>query len=335
MDGSVLLLQEVQWKMRSQWKSIAFFMLLAVVLFFMLAGQRSNSMAGMDGRTGMDGMNGTDGTDAMGVMPLVESDMQDPLIDPMSLSMGHSHAGPASESPKEKEIRVAWSWPDGPPEAGQASKLVMKITDADGQPVERFDWNSEKLLHLVTIRKDLRQFQHIHPEYQEGGVFKLDVIFPAGGNYRLFADFIPSGLNELTRSADVLVSGNRGDPETSDFAEGGGSESRTQTVGDMEATLHFGHLMANMQTGMSFTFRDVATGKPVEDLQPYLGSVGHVIVVDADMKNYLHVHPVNVASTGPQALFSIAFPGSGSYKLWGQFKRNGEVLTIPFAVTVP
>ncbi|MDI4649053.1 hypothetical protein [Cohnella hashimotonis] len=355
---------------KSTW---AFCALLAVSLFFLIAafaqsGRKTESMvahdaamAGMADMTGMAGMDMAgmdmagmdmagaagiadmddmdDMADMMNAMPQVDADMQDPLIDPMSLSAGHTHAGAAAESPSEKGVQAVWSWPEGEPEAGRSAKLVIRISGADGQPVRKFDVNSEKLLHLVAISTDLREFQHIHPEYQGEGAFVLPVTFQEGGNYRLFADFIPSGLNELTRSAEVSVSGGSesgSDPDGSRSSEfPAGPALLSQVAGGMEVELHFGHLMANMQTGLSVTFRDVDTGKPVSDLQPYLGSVGHIIAVDDKLQEYLHVHPVNAASTGPQALFGIAFPHSGVYKLWGQFQRDGQLLTIPFVVKVP
>ncbi|SFB49467.1 hypothetical protein SAMN05216312_11087 [Cohnella sp. OV330] len=323
--------------------TLALCALLGIALFFLLTAfmqsgrdadliaTDSAGMAGMADMADMDAM--------MNMMPQVDADMEDPLIDPMSLSTGHSHAGAAAESPLEKGIQAVWSWPEGEPEAGRPAKLLIKISGADGLPVEKFDVNMEKLLHLVAISTDLRDFQHIHPEYQGGGVFALPVTFEEGGNYRLFADFIPSGLNELTRSAKVSVSGGserRSDPDGSRGSDSpAGPALLAQFAGGMQVELHFGHLMANMQTGLSVTFRDADTGKPVSDLQPYLGSIGHIIAVDDKLQDYLHVHPVNAASTGPQALFGIAFPHSGTYKLWGQFQRDGQLLTIPFVVKVP
>ena len=37
---------------------------------------------------------------------------------------------------------------------------------------------------------------------------------------------------------------------------------------------------------------------------------------------------------GPEVMFHTSFPKPGLYKVWGQFKRNGNVLTIPFVLQV-
>jgi hypothetical protein len=65
-----------------------------------------------------------------------------------------------------------------------------------------------------------------------------------------------------------------------------------------------------------------------------LGAVGHVVILSADAEQYLHVHPQNEQTTGPLAQFATAFPRSGTYKIWGQFQHNGEVITVPFVVDV-
>lgn len=39
--------------------------------------------------------------------------------------------------------------------------------------------------------------------------------------------------------------------------------------------------------------------------------------------------------SGPEVVFPVTFPKSGLYKVWGQFKHHGEILTAPFVVRVP
>ena len=44
------------------------------------------------------------------------------------------------------------------------------------------------------------------------GVFELPVTFSAGGEYKLYADFLPKGMNELTRMGEVEVRGEAAAP---------------------------------------------------------------------------------------------------------------------------
>jgi hypothetical protein len=65
-------------------------------------------------------------------------------------------------------------------------------------------------MHFIVVRKDLTQFQHLHPEFhKETGEFSVDVAFPAPGPCRFFADFTPGQDNPMqlpvTVSSDFTV----------------------------------------------------------------------------------------------------------------------------------
>src|SRR5581483_4220283 len=64
--------------------------------------------------------------------------------------------------------------------------------------------------HFILVRKDLQNFQHLHPEYKEGtGEFNVNITFPTDGPYRLFPDFTPINENPqklpITLSKDINV----------------------------------------------------------------------------------------------------------------------------------
>jgi hypothetical protein len=65
------------------------------------------------------------------------------------------------------------------------------------------------------------------------------------------------------------------------------------------------------------------------------GTIGHVVILSSDAKDYLHVHPMDTAAKGPDAVFHTEFPSSGTFKIWGQFQHQGNVFTVPFVVHVP
>jgi hypothetical protein len=69
-------------------------------------------------------------------------------------------------------------------------------------------------------------------------------------------------------------------------------------------------------------------------LQPYLGAVGHVVILSEDTEQYLHVHPVEELAKGPEARFVTSFPKAGRYKVWAQFQRNDKVMTVSYVVEV-
>ncbi|WP_169087607.1 hypothetical protein [Paenibacillus sp. PL91] len=257
-------------------------------------------------------------------------DMSDPFLDPYALSLAHKHAGPAMESAAEKGVQMELSWPRGEPAAGMPSLLSLTVMNGKGAGINDFEMSNEKLLHLIVVSEDLQQFQHVHPVYNGAGMFELPITFPAGGRYKLYADFLPKGMNELTRMGEVEVRGEAAAPTVLKA-----SEVLAAHAGGMKVELAFPERLApQTQLSMTYTFTDEKTGEPIEDLELYLGAVGHVVAIDETMGQIIHIHPLNWASSGPQAVFGVSFPASGLYKIWGQFQRDGQTLIVPFVIQV-
>jgi len=214
--------------------------------------------------------------------------------------------------------------------AKQDAQLNIQINGKDGKPIDQFDLNHEKKMHLIAVSKDLSFYRHLHPEYKGNGLFTITTQFPAGGEYRLFADYVPSGKAQTVKNDTLKVQG--------DAPQAAVLQAETTWVKTVEGnvvTLSFDHLMAGMEVSLNYTIKDARTGSPVKDLQPYLGAVGHVVILDESATQYLHVHPTDEKSTGPEATFKTTFPKSGTYKVWGEFQRSGKVITVPFVVKVP
>ena len=103
-------------------------------------------------------------------------------------------------------------------------------------------------------------------------------------------------------------------------------------VGEIAA--HIAIKPGEQETTVRFHLVD-ADGKAVADLQPYLGAMGHLVIISADGREYVHAHPLSEAKTAPDGAveFAAHFPKSGIYKAWGQFQRDGSVFTVPFVLT--
>ena len=87
------------------------------------------------------------------------------------------------------------------------------------------------------------------------------------------------------------------------------------------------------------------TGRPIDDLQPFLAAAGHVVVMRADGATFAHEHaeveddrgrPVFAMpgqTFGPELDVHAEFDTPGIYQMWGQFRlADGDVLTVPFTV---
>ena len=64
---------------------------------------------------------------------------------------------------------------------------------------------------------------------------------------------------------------------------------RTVVVDGVRVELE-GDAVVGETSELAFTFTDAATGRPVDDLQPYLAAAGHVVIMRADGETFAHEH---------------------------------------------
>jgi hypothetical protein len=246
---------------------------------------------------------------------------------------GQDHSGMHMHSHEDVEgyesIQAEFTYGQSEVNSREDEEITITILDDQGDPIQDFDIAHEKLMHFIIVSKDLSYFDHIHPEYQGEGVFKVTTQFPAGGEYKLFADFIPKGQKQTIVNEKITV---KGESVVTPLQV---ETNLTKEVDGKEVTLIMDHMMSGMDLELTFNLKDAETKEPIKDIQPYLGAVGHVIIISEDTENYLHVHPMEEEATGPDAKFMTNFPESGIYKIWGQFQHDGKILTVPFTVKIP
>jgi hypothetical protein len=242
----------------------------------------------------------------------------------------HSEGDMAEETALGDGVQAVMAVPADEPKAGQDTELTLRILDEAGKPLENFSISHEKLLHLIIVSEDLRDFRHIHPGYDGEGVFRVITQFANGGRYKWFADFVPVGGETLTRIGWLTVDGK----PLYDTPAAAPDSQLVQAADGIQAELVLSDTKPGADTQLTFRFKDEKTGKEIDDLQPYLGAAGHVVILSGDAETYLHVHPVDEQSGGPEARFQTEFPSAGIYKIWGQFQRDGRVVTFPYVVQI-
>lgn len=244
---------------------------------------------------------------------------------------GHGEdAGPAAGGLQLSESGYTLDLDTRRIDARSPAELRFAVRGANGEPVTSYEREHGKELHLIVASRDLATYRHLHPVRDAGGTWSTPVELPAAGDYRVFADFVPTGgpENGLTLGGDLAVAG---DYRPAPLAE----PERTATVDGYEVTLD-GALTPGSARDVEFTVEK--NGKPVTDLQPYLGAYGHLVALRAGDLAYLHVHPNGEPGDGstrpgPGVAFSATAPSAGSYRLFLDFKHDGEVRTAAFTVS--
>lgn len=259
------------------------------------------------------------------------------------LTAACADTGKTPETPKAPEKRplltysASISTEPAEIEPGKVVKLNFSIHDSAGKALNanNLEVVHEKLIHLLIISEDLSYFDHIHPEETPNGDFTVEAKFPKPGKYRLYIDYTPIGAGHQLGRMEVNVAGTPTEPakliadkELVKVIDG----IRFEMKSDKPFT-------TNQPIQLSFTLSDEKNGKPITDLEPYLGAFAHFVLVSEGHSEYLHAHPLvdapgPDARGGPEVGTQTLFPKAGLYKVWGQFQRNGKIYTVPMVIDV-
>jgi hypothetical protein len=277
------------------------------------------------------------------------------------------------------DLRVSFQ-PAGTPGAetggaGNPTSMLLEIRK-DGAPMTDLTIVHEQPMHLVVVSEELAYFDHVHPTPAKDGAFEWRYTFPHVGHYVLFAELTPRGdrsqvfrvpfdVGEQSTRILETTAGERFDGADLHPDQAAAKLLQTVTAGqtpqdsaplDPAAAHKEGDvvqvqlvtqprtLVAGLHAQLLFRLAD-ADGRPIVDLQPYLGALGHCMIISQDTADFVHSHPqqlsrvVDAKGGGPEIEFSALFPKPGRYRLWAQFKRpdtgaGPQMVIAPFDVEV-
>jgi Cu+-exporting ATPase len=224
---------------------------------------------------------------------------------------------------------------------GEPTRLIATVVDSGtGKPIEDLTRSHEAWMHLIATRGDLGTFAHVHPQPTgEPGQLAVDLTFPTPGRYIVNTEFRRQGeMSDVHQRQVITVAGTAPQPVVLRAGP------RSVVADGIRVELD-GEAAAGGVSDLDFTCTDEATGRPVEDLQPYLAAAGHVVVMRADGQTFAHEHaevtdesgrPVFALpgqTFGPELDVHAEFATAGIYQLWAQFRlADGDVITVPFTV---
>ena len=226
-----------------------------------------------------------------------------------------------------------------------------------------------QLLHLIIVSDSLDYFDHVHPILQPDNSLILAYTFPKPGNYLLYTDMTPQNdraqifrlpltvtENSITQSpADSMAQSNSLplDPAPAKLVPtipAGKTPQDSAAWYQVPPTVSIDPihvelltqprtLYAGLHATLLFHLSD-ADGRPLTDLQPYIGAMGHCVLISEDTTAYLHCHPEQLLTprpddrAGPDIAFHTLFPKPGHYRLWAQFRHGDQLLIAPFTISV-
>ncbi|WP_028777034.1 hypothetical protein [Shimazuella kribbensis] len=196
--------------------------------------------------------------------------------------------------------------------------ITIDLKDNENNPPE-LEINHEKRLHLIVVSADLKEYYHLHPIDKGNGIFEQ--AFKLKDNaYKVFVDIQPKNIAYHNKAIELEV----------------GQSHSVHHIHPLEVDTTFVKSIDNKTVELTIdslgvhqntTFRfDSKNGKP----DPYLGALGHVVILDESAETFIHVHPKSENET----VFETHFMKPGIYKLWGEFKFGEQVHAYPFVIEV-
>ena len=239
------------------------------------------------------------------------------------------------------------------PRLNPDSTLALTLTDPGwigSRRLDDFVPDHGHVMHLFVLSPSLDRLWHLHPSEAGLGAFTQRLPAVPAGKYELFADLVhATGVSETVtgriETGDVL-----GAPLSGDDSAWAADQSPSTKISWVRDNTP---LVPKRLT--TFTFRlDDENGRPVKDLELYMGMPGHAIFVRRDLKVFAHVHP---SGSAPMAALDIAmpsnpshaqhltappstvtfpygFPEPGQYRIFVQMKRAGAIVTGAFDADV-
>ena len=253
-----------------------------------------------------------------------------------------------------RDYRLEFTTDPAVVQPGEDARWRFKVFHpGSGEPITRFESVHERQYHLFVISQDMEHFQHIHPELEPDGTWTIDVTLPAPGYYKVLSDFMPRGGASQFIARPLVTAGYEGDLASS-RARLVPDANAVKVSGDLTATVSYdpAPFVEGFYGHLTFHLSDTATGRPITDLQTYLGAFGHTLVMHEDMVDFVHVHPLDIVPGsdednpvffippgadlealrgGPEVTFDGLMPRPGRYRAWTQFRRGDTLHT--FATT--
>jgi hypothetical protein len=176
------------------------------------------------------------------------------------------------------------------------------------------------LMHLFLVRTpEMDRFYHLHPTQADDESFTANLPPVAAGHYKVFADIVRSSGFPDTMVAEIDLPDVAGTALSGDDSEASATRLASSPQVNAISPLADGSrmvwlrdsspLVSNRLEWFRFRVEDDA-GKPVVDLEPYMGMAGHAEFLRSDLSVFAHVHPDGSVPVAALLLANASLPNS-------------------------
>jgi hypothetical protein len=162
------------------------------------------------------------------------------------------------------------------------------------------------LMHLFLLRDPgLDRMWHLHPDRIDDSTFAEDLPTMPAGHYQAFADIVDKRGYPWTLVGSIDLPQIDGKPLAGDDSSWSGASLSASSADSTVAHLLDGarviwqRAAGPLKAGVPLEFRfgvQDKDGKPVQDMQPYMGMAGHAEFVRSDWSVFAHIHPAGSVS---------------------------------------
>ena len=215
---------------------------------------------------------------------------------------------------------------------GPAGLRVAIRNPSDGSLVRSFEVVHEKPFHLFVVGRDLRFFRHLYPALLPDGSLEAREEIPPG-EYPVAADFLPSGGSPQFLHRVIDLRGDSRGTRKAELSTPGSPGNAYDVVTNVRIQPISSGLSAGHTTAFHVMLSRTEDGRPIVNLEPYLGAGGDLLAVREDLTEVVHAHASVADLPGSLLTFDMTLPKPGAYAVWVEFQRFGETLTARLAVT--
>lgn len=185
----------------------------------------------------------------------------------------------------------------------------------------------EKKMHFFVVSADLRDFQHVHPDFVNGK-WKVPVYLPNPGTYYAYVDITPAKGNPVVLRGNFVVQ-----KETTGTIDYPGLTPDLFAMNHgFKAALRI--LPSKVLKISELSYMVTKDDKPAA-ISEYLAAEAHFIILrHGDPDSLMHVHPLSSDPEAGKASFEIVFRQAGRYTVFAQFGLGQEVYTFPITFDI-